>query len=61
MTVLPARLRRYAPRTTFGDIRTRGNPCGGRLVEQEDCAATGQATPLRRASGKRHGVGESDA
>jgi hypothetical protein len=49
-----------APRQTFAEIRTGGIPHGGRLVEQEDHAATAQ-TPFRRAGGGRHGVGYSDA
>jgi hypothetical protein len=49
------------PRKAFRDIRTGGIPGGGLLVEQEDHAATGQVTPLRRVGGRRHGVGESDA
>ena len=43
------------------EIRSGGISCGGRLVEEEeDHAATGQVTTLRRAGGRQDGVGDND-
>lgn len=49
-----------AAHKTLSEIRSGGISCGGRLVEEEDHAATGQVRALRRAGGRQDGVGDND-